>query len=176
VLQQFRAALQPFLPLWEVLDDLDSHTWVLEPEVIFQLLKTLIYTMCYILRHHLSSALVTLQFMRHRLLIQAHEDYHALRYNLKLSVALCCIILYRNLDCALLQHRSRAVTQRRIALAPHCSLMLAVDATAPRAAPEVRFFGADTAVTPLRHRVKQLMPCMTDCNADSLLVVSSSAE
>ncbi|CAM9213024.1 unnamed protein product [Chrysoparadoxa australica] len=33
VYAQFKAALPRFLPLWEVLDDLDSHTCVLEPEV-----------------------------------------------------------------------------------------------------------------------------------------------
>ncbi|CAM9595387.1 unnamed protein product, partial [Hapterophycus canaliculatus] len=32
VLEQFREALGPFLQLWDVLDDLDQHTWVLEPE------------------------------------------------------------------------------------------------------------------------------------------------
>eukprot|EP00752_Nemacystus_decipiens_P010918 g9703.t1 len=32
VLEQFRQALVPFLRLWNVLDDLDHHTWVLEPE------------------------------------------------------------------------------------------------------------------------------------------------
>ncbi|CAM9824218.1 unnamed protein product [Ectocarpus sp. 12 AP-2014] len=32
VLEQFREALTPFHELWNVLDDLDEHTWVLEPE------------------------------------------------------------------------------------------------------------------------------------------------
>jgi peptidoglycan/LPS O-acetylase OafA/YrhL len=58
VLQQFRAALQPFLPLWEVLDDLDSHTWVLEPEVLFQLLFALTYMLCYVLRTVVKMALI----------------------------------------------------------------------------------------------------------------------
>ncbi|CAN0316897.1 unnamed protein product [Ascophyllum nodosum] len=32
VLEQFRATLVPYLALWNVLEDLDRHTWVLEPE------------------------------------------------------------------------------------------------------------------------------------------------
>ncbi|KAG5177285.1 WD-repeat region-domain-containing protein [Tribonema minus] len=83
VLGQFRAALAPFLPLWEVLDDLDAHTHVLEPE-----------------------------------------------------------------------HRSRAIAQRRVALAPHCSLSLALNPLAPRAAPEVRFLGAQASLAPFKAAVR----------------------
>ncbi|CAM9302852.1 unnamed protein product [Phaeothamnion confervicola] len=81
---QFRAALAPYVPLWDALDDLDAHTWVLEPE-----------------------------------------------------------------------RPTRAHVHRRVAVAPHCSVMLRLDPLAPRAVPEIRFLGAESVIGPLRQNLNR---------------------
>jgi E3 ubiquitin-protein ligase FANCL len=48
------------------------------------------------------------------------------------------------------ENPSRAATERRVAVAPHCSIMLTVDPLNPRSAPQLRFLGAENIIAPLR--------------------------
>lgn len=48
---------------------------------------------------------------------------------------------------------TRAIVYRRLAVGPHCALQVDLDASAPRAVPECKFFGMETAVAPLRQRL-----------------------
>eukprot|EP01048_Picozoa_sp_COSAG05_P009762 COSAG05_NODE_821_length_7122_cov_142.066781_4_plen_396_part_00 len=48
-----------------------------------------------------------------------------------------------------------AVVYRRLAAGPHCALQVDLDPAAPRAVPECKFYGMESAVAPLRARMNQ---------------------
>jgi E3 ubiquitin-protein ligase FANCL len=84
IIERYSQALESFQDFWNVMDHLDQHTWVLEPE-----------------------------------------------------------------------YPSRGATMRRVAIGNHCSIQVDVDPLHPRALPEIRFWGADSVIAPLRQHLNK---------------------
>jgi E3 ubiquitin-protein ligase FANCL len=125
IVEQWESLLQSYQALWDQLDDLDDHTWILEPE----------------------------------------------RVAIDVSRTSAPSQLSSSSPPPTPKRPPRHTTHRRVAMAPHASILLrGFDPRTPYAVPSfIRFFGRESAVAPFRARFNRTVQYAWDASGETSL-------